>query len=192
MNRDFHDAEMHDPFLWEPTFTLRHRMKRALWALTWGLLASWTPPPMHKWRTFLLRMFGARLHPTVKVYGSTRIWYPANLEMEARSTLGPNVICYCIARIRIGHHVVVSQGAHLCCGTHDINSASFQLQVKPITISPNAWICAEAFVGPGVEVGDGAVLAARACAFANLEPWGVYRGNPATLIKQRPHFRRDC
>jgi serine acetyltransferase len=46
-------------------------------------------------------------------------------------------------------------------------------------------IAAEAFVGPGVTIGDGAVLGARAALFSDAEPWSIYRGNPAVLIKQR-------
>lgn len=190
MDNGIRDAEAHDTFRWSPTYTLRHRSRRAVWTLVWILLAAWTPPPLHRWRTLLLRIFGARLHSTVKVYGSARVWDPTNLRMDAYSTLGPKVTCYCVDRVQIGHHVVISQGAHLCCGTHDIRAPSFQLLTKPITIAPNAWICAEAFVGPGVCVGEGAVLAARAAAFADLSPWGVYRGNPATLIKERPRFQR--
>lgn len=192
MGSSIRDAGKHDTFRWAPTFELRHRIRRTLWAMTWALFASWTPPPLHRWRAFLLRLFGARLHTTVKVYGSARVWDPVNLHMGAFSTLGPRVICYSMDAIHIGHHVVVSQGAHLCCGTHDIRSPSFQLFAKPITIGANAWICAEAFVGPGVSIGEGAVLAARSVAFSDLASWSVYRGNPAVLIKERPSFHREC
>jgi putative colanic acid biosynthesis acetyltransferase WcaF len=47
------------------------------------------------------------------------------------------------------------------------------------------WVAAEAFVGPGVTMGDGAVLAARGALFEDAEPMGIYRGNPAALIGQR-------
>ena len=32
-----------------PSFSLSNRIERALWILTWGLLASWTPPPLRSW-----------------------------------------------------------------------------------------------------------------------------------------------
>ena len=91
--------------------------------------------------------------------------------------------------VTIGERAIVSQGAHLCTGTHDISDPSFQLVVRPITIGAGAWIAAEAFVAPGVTCGAGAVLGARGVAFADLEPDFVYRGNPATKIKPRP---RPC
>ncbi|MET3598514.1 putative colanic acid biosynthesis acetyltransferase [Martelella mangrovi] len=189
--KDIKNAEVDDPFKGGATFSLQHRLIRMAWGLAWCLLASWTPPQANGVRVWLLRLFGAKIHPTARVYGSAKIWYPANLEMDAYASLGPGVICYSMDRVVIGHHVVVSQRAHLCTGTHDIKHPSFQLFTKPIVIEDNAWVCAEAFVGPGVRVGEGAVLAARAAAFQELAPWTVYRGNPAEPIKARPRFERE-
>jgi putative colanic acid biosynthesis acetyltransferase WcaF len=80
----------------------------------------------------------------------------------------------------------VSQGAHLCTGSHDIVDPNFPLVTKPIIIEAYAWIAAEAFVGPGVTVGEGAVLGARGVTFRDLSPWTVYVGNPAKPVHQRP------
>ncbi|MDB5512836.1 MAG: wcaF [Enterovirga sp.] len=80
---------------------------------------------------------------------------------------------------------LVSQGAHLCAGSHDIASPDFQLVARPISVGAESWIAAEAFVGPGVTVGEGTVLGARAAAFRDLEPWTVYSGNPASPLKRR-------
>jgi putative colanic acid biosynthesis acetyltransferase WcaF len=153
--------------------------------VAWLLLAAWTPAPLHRWRVWLLNRFGAQVHATAHVYGSARVWYPPNLVMEAGSCLGPSVNCYCMAPIRLGQGAIVSQGAHLCAGMHDIEDPEFQLVVKPIVLCAQAWIAAEAFVGPGVEVSEGAVLGARAVLFKDAEPHGVYVGNPAMLVKHR-------
>nr|WP_236840907.1 hypothetical protein [Bradyrhizobium sp. CCGE-LA001] len=80
---------------------------------------------------------------------------------------------------------LVSQGAHLCGGTHDVNDSEFKLITRPISIGSNAWIAAEAFVGPGVTVGVGAILGARAVAMRDLNPWGIYVGNPARFVRYR-------
>lgn len=167
------------------SFSLRDRLMRALWSVTWALLASWTPPPLHKWRCFLLRRFGARIGKGVRIYGSARIWYPANLMMDDLSWLGPEVRCYNQGEITIGRRTVVSQGAYLCASSHDPEDPYFQLLLKPIVIGADVWIASDAFVGPGVTIGDGAVLAARGVAVRSLEPWAIYGGNPARLIKQR-------
>ncbi len=172
-----------------PSFSLRNRVFRGVWIISWLLLASWTPPPFSSWRRLVLRLFGAKLHSTAKVYGSVKVWYPPYLEMKEYSVLGPGVNCYCMAPITIGAQAIVSQRAHLCAGTHDIQNASFQLQAYPIVIESNAWVAAEAFIGPGVTVGESAVVGARAVLFKNALAASVYVGNPAKLIRSRVGVR---
>lgn len=167
------------------SFPLRHRLFRLVWGIAWLLLARWTPPPLHRWRAWLLRRFGARIAPGARVYGAARIWYPPNLTMGRYATLGPGADCYNQAPIVIGERAIVSQGAFLCAGTHDIRDPDFQLVTRPIAIGARAWIAADAFVGPGVSVGEGAVLGARGVAMRDLDPWQVYAGNPARHLKPR-------
>jgi putative colanic acid biosynthesis acetyltransferase WcaF len=90
-----------------------------------------------------------------------------------------------MAVVELKREAVVSQGTHLCAGSHDIDDPNLQLITKPITIGERAWIAAEAFVGPGVTVGEGAVLGARGVAFRDLEAWTVYAGNPAAAKRRR-------
>jgi putative colanic acid biosynthesis acetyltransferase WcaF len=172
---------------WEggASFTMRNRIYRTAWALTWALLASWTPPPMRAWRRWLLMRFGARLAPTANVYGSARIWSPVNLVMLDYAAIGPRANIYSMAPIRIEAYAIVSQGAHLCAGSHDIEDPNFQLRARPIIIGERAWVAAEAFVGPGVTVGAGAILGARACAMRDIAEWTVCSGNPAQMIRER-------
>ena len=52
-------------------------------------------------------------------------------------------------------------------------------------IEDQAWVAADAFVGMGVRIGQGAVVGARTAVFKNVEPWTVVGGNPAKFIKKR-------
>lgn len=167
------------------SFSLQLRLRRLVFMAAWLLLARWTPPQLRRWRAFVLRFFGARIARGVNVYASAKIWYPPFLKMEEGAALGPRVRCYNQAPIHIGAHTIISQDATLCAGSHDYNDPHFQLITRPITIGANVWIAAEAFVGPGVRVGDGAVLGARAVAMFDLEPGCVYTGNPAQIFKNR-------
>lgn len=171
-----------------PSFSLRNRIVRAVWGLTWALLASWTPPPLHAWRRMLLVLFGAKMGKGARVYGSARIWLPANLQMGDHAVIGWNVNCYCQGKITLGDYAIVSQFAHLVAGTHDIDDPAFQLRTRPIEIGAHAWVAANAFVGPGVTIGEGAVLGACGVAFKNMAPWTVYVGNPAREVRKRKQF----
>ena len=179
------DAKRTTPVSGGASFSLLNRVERLAWGICWLLLARWTPAMFSPWRIWLLRCFGARVAPGAKIAASTKIWLPRNLVLGRDCSLGPGVNCYTMATIAIGSRTVISQRAHLCAGSHDVTDRNFQLIAKPISIGDDVWIAAEAFVAPGVRVSDGVVLAARGCAFATLEPWTIYRGNPAEPIRSR-------
>lgn len=168
-----------------PTYSVRHRFERLIWGAIWLLLCAWTPAPLHRWRIWVLNLFGAKVDTSAHVYGSARIWHPKNLRMAAHSCLGPGVICYCMATVELGQGAIVSQGAHLCAGTHNIDHPDFLLETRPIFIGSEAWVAAEAFIGPGVTIGERAVVGARAVIFRDAEPNGVYIGNPAKFVRYR-------
>ncbi|MDB5653471.1 MAG: wcaF [Tardiphaga sp.] len=179
------DAKVTSPRTGGPSFSLRHRLMRVAWGATWLLLGIWTPVPLHSWRRLLLRLFGASIAVNAKVYPGVRVWYPANLEMHDYSCLASEVVCYCMDRIVLERFALVSQRAHLCAGTHDVDDPNFQLVTRPIRIGESAWVAAEAFVGPGVTVHQGAVLGARAVTMKDLDAWTVYAGNPAKPFRTR-------
>jgi putative colanic acid biosynthesis acetyltransferase WcaF len=179
------DAKAANSLAGGPSFPFKHRVRRAIWAVVWTLLASWTPPKMRGWRTILLRLFGARIGKQADVRGSARIWYPPNLEMENRTLLAEGVICYNMAPIILREGAMVSQRAHLCGGSHDIDDPAFQLIVKPIVIGRNAWIAAEAFIGQGVTIGDHAIVGARAVAMRNVDQCAIVVGNPAMPLARK-------
>lgn len=140
---------------------------------------------MHGWRCFLLKLFGAKLGHKVHPYPSVKIWAPWNLEMGDYSCLASGVDCYCVDKITIGAHSTVSQYSYLCSASHDYTDASMPLVTAPIVIGERAWITADVFVGPGVTIGDGAVITSRSSVFTDIEPWVVARGNPAVAVKSR-------
>ena len=168
-----------------PSFSLGNRLARAAWMATWLLLARWTPPPLHGWRAFLLRLFGAKLGRGCRVHASVSVWHPANLELGDNVLVGPGARLYNQGRITIGSDSIVSQRAHVCASTHDVSDSQFQLVLRPVNIGAQCWVAAEAFVGPGVTMGEGSVLAARGALFENAEAWTIYRGNPAAKLKTR-------
>ena len=168
------------------SFSFANKAARVVWGLGWLVLCRFTPPPLWGWRRFVLRLFGAKIGAGVRVYGSTRIWLPANVELGDNVLIGPRVNCYNQGRIAIGAGAIVSQDASLVASTHLVEQPGFPLVLRPICIGSEAWMAAEAFVGPGVTIGDGAVLGARGVAMSDLEGWNYYRGNPASLIRPRP------
>jgi putative colanic acid biosynthesis acetyltransferase WcaF len=105
--------------------------------------------------------------------------------MRDYACLGPRTDCYNAAPVRLGEYSVVSQYAFLCTATHDISSLRLPLVTGPIELGKHAWVCADAFIGPGVAIGEGAVVGARSSAYKDVEPWTVVAGNPARFLKVR-------
>jgi putative colanic acid biosynthesis acetyltransferase WcaF len=170
-------------------YTTREKVLRVLWNYLGQNLFRFT---FHNWygvRNALLRLFGATLGNPVRVRPSVIIEQPWNLAIGDNSSIGDRAIVYCLGKVTIGKHVSVSQGAHLCAGTHDYRQVDMPLIRPPIVIGDYAWVAADAFVGPNVTVGEGAVLGARACAMKDLAPWSVYAGNPAQKVKDRQPIR---
>jgi putative colanic acid biosynthesis acetyltransferase WcaF len=159
------------------------------YCVPFGMFAGFSSLPGHRrrciWRRCLLRLFGAKISPTARIYGSTTVWYPPNLEMGEHAMIGWRTLCYSMDRVVIGDYAIVSQCSFLLAGTHDIDDPNFQLQTKPIHIKRRAWVAACAIVGPGVTIGEGAVLGGGGVAFKDLEPWTVYAGNPARRVRAR-------
>ena len=158
--------------------------RRLLWALVYPLFRL-SPRPMFGFRNLLLRSFGARVGRAVHVYGSTVVYMPWNLEIGDWSTLGEHVYLYNLGTVSIGSRTTISQRAHLCAGSHDDRDPCLALLTPPIRIGDQAWICADAFIGPGVAIGEGAIVGARAVVVRDVEAWDVVVGNPARVIRKR-------
>lgn len=179
------DASKTKPLEGGATFTLANRITRAAWAVVWLLLARWTPPPLHSWRRMVLRSFGARIAAGARVHASVKVWLPANLEIGPHALVGPGVWLYNPGPMTIGARTVISYRSHICSATHNVNDPNFQAVLKPVVIGEHCWVASEAFVGPGVTMGDRSVLSARGVLFRDAEPDGIYQGNPAAKIGQR-------
>lgn len=111
--------------------------------------------------------------------------FPWLLSMEEGAILGDHVTVYNLGPIHIGHFTVVSQNTHLCGGTHDHTQPHMPLVRSPITLGDGVWVCADAFIGPGVHVHDRAIVGARAVVTKDVPAGKIVAGNPARVIKDR-------
>ncbi|HWE93141.1 MAG TPA: WcaF family extracellular polysaccharide biosynthesis acetyltransferase [Tepidisphaeraceae bacterium] len=164
--------------LWDKTL-------RVVWMIVRAVLFRPSFHNWYAWRRWLLRCFGAKIGRGVCVRPTARIEIPQNLEIGDYAAVGDYAILYSLGKITIGRLAVVSQYAHLCAGTHDYTDRTFPLIRPPINIGEEAWVAADAFVGPGVTIGARAVVGARATVMRDVEPGMVVVGNPARCVKRR-------
>lgn len=159
-------------------------VRRLLWGVG-SVVFRWIPRFLYGWRNALLRLFGAEIGSEVRIHNCATIYFPWNLRIGAWSSIGEDVFVYNLGPITIGEQVTVSQRAHLCAGTHDPTDPTMPLQKPPVVVEDQGWVCADAFVGPGVTIGEGAVVGARAVVMEDVESWTIVGGNPARPLKPR-------
>ena len=164
---------------------LGNRLARAVWGLAHLVLVRPSPRPFHAWRAAVYRLFGATLGPQCHIYPTAQVWAPWNLVCDDAVGIADGAVIYNTLPMRLGSHCVISQDAFLCGASHDFEAAGFPMVSAPITLGRHAWICARAVVGPGVTVGEGAVLGLASVTVKDLAPWTVYAGAPARALRRR-------
>jgi len=157
---------------------------RVLWSFG-KLVFKLSPRPCFGFRRWLLRCFGAKVGQGTHIYSSALIYYPWKLEIGDDSAIGEWALVYNLGPVTIGSRTTISQRVHLCAGTHDYRDPTMPLLKPPIVIGDEVWVCADAFVGPGVTVADRAILAAASVVVKDVAGETIVGGNPATPIKKR-------
>jgi putative colanic acid biosynthesis acetyltransferase WcaF len=161
------------------------KVRRAAWIYLVRPVFLLLPRPFNRLRVQLLRLMGAQIGPQCLIEPGVDVLMPWNLIFAPNVAVGRGVNFYNYAPVRVGQQTLISQNAHLCAGSHDYTHPNMPLIHAPITIGTECWIAAEAFVGPGVTIGNGCVIGARAVVTKDMPEWMVCAGNPCKPLKAR-------
>ena len=167
----------------EPLRPPGQRGAQLVWEFVWAVCAQWTPKPFNPWRLFLLRLFGAKIEGRPFVHQRMRTNKPWNLLLHDRSCVGDRANLYAHHRIELGPGCIVAQEAYLCTAWHDLQAADKTLLARPIRIGADAFVGARAFVLPGVEIGERAVVGAMAVVTRAVPVKTTVVGNPAKPLE---------
>jgi len=156
--------------------------KEALWFIAKCLffLNPWPWPSAL--RVWLLRCFGAKVGKRVVVRGQVNITFPWRLEVGDDVWVGEEVVILSLAPVVIDSNVCISQRAFLCTGSHYFHSPAFDLVTKSIQVARESWIGAQAFIAPGVKIGQGSMVCAGSVVLDDVPPQSKVGGNPAAKI----------
>jgi len=161
------------------------KIKWAFWFLANALILKNPMLPFSGLRVQILKLFGAKIGQGVVIKPGVHVKFPWKLEIGNHVWIGENVWIENHAHTYIGNHVCVSQGALLLCGNHNYKKPTFDLMVGKITLEEGVWIGAMAMVCPGVVCHSHAILTASSVTASDLEPYSIYKGNPAVKIRER-------
>jgi putative colanic acid biosynthesis acetyltransferase WcaF len=156
-----------------------------LWLIVNALVFLNPLVPVYGLKRSVLRLFGATIGEGVIIKPSVNIKYPWHLTIGEHSWIGERAWLDCTSPLRIGKHAVISQGVYLCCGMHDWRDPGMGSVSTPIVIEDGAWVAAFALVAGNVTIGQEAMVAMGSVVFADCEPRGMYRGNPAQRVGER-------
>ena len=142
--------------------------------------------PFSSLKVFLLKLYGAKIGKGVLVKPFVNIKYPWLLLIGDYVWIGEDVWIDNLALVEIGNNVCISQGVLLLTGSHNYRTPSFDLIVKEIKIEDGVWLCAKSIICAGVTCKKNSVITAGSVISSNTLMSGIYKGNPAAQIGNRP------
>ena len=160
-------------------------LKRIVWHYVNAVIFKSTLFPVYGLKVAILRLFGAKIGNQVEFKPGVNIKYPWHLNIGNEVWIGENVWIDCLVAVTIGNNVCLSQGAIILTGSHNYKKTSFDLITGSVVLENGAWIGAAAIVNQGITIGSHAVLTTGSIATKNLEPYSIYKGNPAVKIRDR-------
>lgn len=181
----------YDPVEYESGWPLGTKLYLFAWRITAATIYRWIPVRGFGMRAALLRWFGARIHPTARIYPGCTIYSPRMLVVDERSCIGTGVHCLNVEEVHLDADVTVSQEAFLCTAGHDVDVPSRPLTTAPIRLCRGSWVFARAIVLPGVTLGEGSVAAAGAVITRSVPPFAIVAGNPGRVIRERRYCGRE-
>lgn len=146
--------------------------------LAWGTIARpvwWLVPGL---RPALIRAFGGRVGTGCRIARDVEITIPWNVSLGDRVRIGERAILYSLGPITIGDDTVLDYAAHVCAGTHDFTDTRFTLLKVPITIGARCFVGIDAYLAPGITLGDGCVVLPRASVYKSFGEGTTIGGNP--------------
>ena len=136
-------------------------------------------------KVFLLKLFGAGIGKGVVVKPKVNVKYPWKLTIGNNTWIGEETWIDNLSEVYIGESVTLSQGAMILTGSHDHSKETFDFISLPVVLEDGCWIGARAVVYGGVTCGTHSILGINAVAENKLEPYTIYKGNPAIPVLKR-------
>lgn len=132
----------------------------------------------------------AKISERVKILPGFRFGHEQNLIIHSKVVIGENAFINSHGGVEICSGTITGPELMIYSVNHIYENARTipfdnELQLKKVFIGKNCWIGGRVFICPGVELGDGCIVAGGAVVTKSFPPLSVIGGNPAKLIKVR-------
>lgn len=125
------------------------------------------------------------------VYGGQIEIFPgAELTFGGGNELNVGTTIVCGESIRIGRGTVTGRNVTIrdTNGGHWINHPGYR-NTAPVVIGDHVWLCEGCNILPGVTIGSGAIIAARAVVTRDVPANTLVAGNPARVIRENVEWK---
>lgn len=113
----------------------------------------------------------------------------AIVSIGENTTIGYHTFIFASEKIEIGNNCLIAPFVYLVDSNHEIARANLINQqpniTAPIKIGNDVWIASNVTILKGVNIGDGAVIAANSVVNRDVSPYEIYGGTPAKKIGER-------
>jgi maltose O-acetyltransferase len=133
-----------------------------------------------------LRLAGIQIGKKSAIHRGVRFLAFGNCTIGSGCIVNADCILDNRAGLCIGDNVSISNGCAIYSMGHDLDSPTFAMKGKTISIGDYACLFARALVMPGVVIGKGAVVCSGSVVVKSVEEFTVVGGNPAKFVKKRP------
>lgn len=133
------------------------------------------------------------VHPTFNIGGPVQI--STDLIAEEYSFVGKN--CNIYPGVSLGRYTMLAPNVQIIGADHRFDlvgiptTFSGRLELKKTVIGRDVWIGSNSIVFTGVQIGDGAIIAAGSVVTKNVEPFTIVGGVPAKFLRNRFQSKYD-
>jgi acetyltransferase-like isoleucine patch superfamily enzyme len=130
------------------------------------------------------------LGPGVIVNGPISLGNVRQTRFASDVCINPGLVVKGEGALEIGSHVHFGENVEIHTANHNYDKPDFlpydTIRIKKtVTIGDCVWICDRVIITPGVNIGEGAILAAGAVVTRDVPPLAIVGGSPAHVIKYR-------
>ena len=144
-------------------FVSNYKPNSYIYQIIWLIISSVVfrpslPVMSYRYKTVILRAFGANVGRHVVIKPGVQIKNPSLLDIGSDVWIGENVWIDNVGKITIGDNVCISQGVRMTSGNHNYKQTNFELMIEEIEIQNNCWIGCFCNILPGAQIGPNTFL----------------------------------
>lgn len=142
--------------------------------------------PSYVFRKFVLRaIYGMKIGKNSNVHLGVKFLSPWHVEVGDNVNIQMYSFIDGRGGVVIKDNVDITIGVKILSQQHDIYSDDYATISKSVYIGSNSIVGSFALIMPGVNLNDGAVLAAGSVLAHDADGWALFAGNPAVYKRKR-------